>query len=135
MGWRSFRGLLQTLHLWVGLALSIPFVLIGISGSLILLIADINSFSPPTAPARGTMQPLTKILAAAQNATPDGYLVQSVTLAERLGKPAAVQIGLPLGSRPPQGANLVGSTIYVDPVSLKILGSEERRREIGRAHV
>ena len=50
MGWRSFRGLLQTLHLWVGLALSIPFILIGISGSLILLIAVVNAHAPPAAP-------------------------------------------------------------------------------------
>jgi uncharacterized iron-regulated membrane protein len=128
MGWRSFRGLLQTLHLWVGLALSIPFILIGVSGSLILLIAVVNAHAPPAAPARGEMKPLATILAAAQAATPEGYSVQSAILPGRLGRPAAVQIGVNPGGRPPEGPNLAGTTIYVDPVSLKILGSEPRRR-------
>ena len=31
---RAFRRALQTVHLWVGLILSIPIILIGLSGSV-----------------------------------------------------------------------------------------------------
>ena len=88
----------------------------------------VRDYSAPIAPARGEMQPMTGILAAAQKAAPEGWPVATISMPEKLGQSAAVQVALPPGRRPQQGVNFVGLTIYVDPVSLKILGSEERRR-------
>ncbi len=44
MSWRTFRNGLQQVHLWVGLTLSIPFILIGLSGSAIVADAEPSRF-------------------------------------------------------------------------------------------
>jgi uncharacterized iron-regulated membrane protein len=128
MSWRAFRKGLQLVHLWAGLMLAIPFILIGLSGSLIIAMNLVRDYSPPAAPAKGEMQSMTRILAAAQQAAPEGWPVATISMPAKLGQAAAVQVALPPGRRPQQGVNFVGLTLYVDPVSLKILGSEERRR-------
>src|SRR4051812_39056358 len=120
MHWQKFRKGLQFVHLWAGLALAIPFVLIGISGSLIIAINVINDYSPPSAPARGEMRPMSDILAAAQKAAPMGWPVATINLPSSVGQAAAVQVALPPGRRPEgNGLNFVGLTLFVDPVSLK----------------
>jgi uncharacterized iron-regulated membrane protein len=128
MNWRTFRKGLRVVHLWVGLTLAVPFILIGLTGSIIIATNVARDYSPPAAPAKGEFQPMTRILAAAQQAAPEGWPVATISMPEKLGQSAAVQVALPPGRRPQQGVNFVGLTIYVDPVSLKILGSEERRR-------
>jgi len=128
VSWQKFRKGLQFLHLWAGLILAIPFVLIGASGSVIVATSLMSDYSPPSAPARGEMHPMTEILAAAQKAAPEGWPVATITMPSSVGQSAAVQVALPPGRRPQGGGNFVGLTIYVDPVSLQILGSAERRR-------
>jgi uncharacterized iron-regulated membrane protein len=128
MTWRAFRKGLQFVHLWAGLILSIPFVLIGVSGSIIVAVDGMKEYSPPSAPARGQVQPMTRVLAVAQAAAPPGWPVATIAMPSSVGQPAAVQVALPPGRRPAGGQNFVGLTMYVDPVSLKILGSAERRR-------
>jgi uncharacterized iron-regulated membrane protein len=129
MTWRSFRNGLQFVHLWAGLILAIPFVLIGVTGSIIIATDMVRDYSPPSAPARGMVQPMTAVLAAAQEATPKGWPVSAISMPSSVGQSASVQVSLPPGRRPQGGGqNFVAMTMYVDPVSLKILGSEERRR-------
>jgi uncharacterized iron-regulated membrane protein len=129
MSWGKFRAALQTVHLWAGLALSIPFILIGVSGSLLVLLADLPSFEIPTASARGAPQPLGRIIEAASRFAPDGWTAGAVVLPRKPGEPAGVEFQLPPGRRPiPALRNLQARVIYVDPVSLKILGGNERRR-------
>jgi uncharacterized iron-regulated membrane protein len=128
MSWNAFRKGLQLVHLWAGLILAIPFILIGLTGSIIIATNVVRDYSAPAAPARGEIQSMTRILAAAQQAAPEGWPVATISMPEKMGQPAAIQVALPPGRRPQQGVNFVGLTIYVDPVSLKILGSEERRR-------
>jgi len=127
MSWHSFRKGLQFAHLWAGLILSIPFILIGLSGSIIIALNVISDHSAPSAPARGDMHSMTEILAVAQKAAPEGWPVATISMPASVGQSAAVQVALPPGRRP-QGQNFVGLTVYVDPVSLKVLGTEERRR-------
>ena len=129
MNWQKFRKGLQFVHLWAGLILAIPFVLIGISGSIIVAMNVLTDYSPPSAPARGDTRPLTEILAAAQKAAPEGWPVATITMPSSVGQSATVQVALPPGRRPQGGGqNFVGRTTYVDPVSLEILGNAERRR-------
>ena len=125
--WNAFRNVLQKLHLWVGLALAIPFVLIGVSGSIIVFMAYGPAFSEPSAPGRGPMQPLDRILAAAQAVVPEGFTANAVILPPSVGRAANVQIGLPPGQRPAD-RDLQGMNVFVDPVSLEVLGTSERRR-------
>ena len=55
--------------------------------------------------------------------------VATITMPSSVGESAAVQVALPPGRRPQAGGlNFVGLTLYVDPVSLQILGRAERRR-------
>ena len=127
MSWRAFRNGLQKIHLWVGLALSIPFILIGISGSMIVVFSELPKISQPAAPARGEYQPMTKILAAALATAPEGWRTSVVIMPDSVGKPAVVQLALPEGQRPPRGAgqNFVAGVRYVDPVSLQVLEGTE----------
>src|SRR4051812_17062446 len=129
MRWQKFRKGLQFVHLWAGLLLSVPFVLIGLSGSIIIAMNVMSEYLPPSAPARGEMHSMSEILAAAQKAAPEGWPVATISMPSRVGQTAAVQVALPPGRRPQGGGqNFVGLTVYVDPVSLQVLGSEERRR-------
>src|SRR5258708_14294014 len=63
---RAFRRVLQTVHLWVGLILSIPIILIGLSGSALLVQREILRWSIPTVSGAGESQPIARIVAAAQ---------------------------------------------------------------------
>jgi uncharacterized iron-regulated membrane protein len=45
--WWKFRNALQQVHLWIGLTLSIPFILIGLSGSAIVLVHALPDFKMP----------------------------------------------------------------------------------------
>jgi uncharacterized iron-regulated membrane protein len=129
MAWQKFRKGLQFVHLWVGLILAIPFVVLGVTGTIIVAMDMVTDHSPPSAPARGEMRPMTEILAAAQKAAPEGWPVAAIAIPAALGDSAGVQVALPRGRRPEGGGqNFVGMTVYVDPVSLKILGTAERRR-------
>src|SRR5579871_426377 len=129
MTWWRFRNGLQFVNLWAGLILAIPIVVIGVTGSLIVAEDWIAEMSAPAATAQGPMRPLADIVAAAEKAAPPGWPVTAVNVPARSGEAAAVQVGLPPGRRVPGGRNLQGLTVFVDPVSLKLLGSEERRRQ------
>lgn len=129
MAWQKFRKGLQFVHLWAGLILAIPFVVLGVTGTTIVAMDMVTDHSPPSAPARGEMRPMTEILAAAQKAAPEGWPVAAIAMPAALGDSAGVQVALPRGRRPEGGGqNFVGMTVYVDPVSLNILGTAERRR-------
>jgi len=128
MSWNSFRNGLQTVHLWAGLVLSIPFILIGVTGSIIVLIDGVSDLPIPSI-TRGEPQSLQRIYEAAKSAAPAGWSVAALVLPSREGEAVGAQLQLPPGRRPAGGGqNFIGSTLYIDPVSLKILDNVERRR-------
>ncbi len=109
---RLKRWLLQ-LHLWVGVVLCLPLVIIGLSGS-ILVYEEL--FRPPAAvqaTATGAPAALDRLLAAAQPAAPNGARPTSLTLPNASGQPASVGYG---GGRG-------GQQILLDPVSAEVIGS------------
>ena len=116
--WRTFRRTLQTVHLWLGLALCIPIVVIGISGSALLLQSDYISRSFPAATATGPKQPVARAIEIAVAAGPANARIGRTDLALRDGDPVTVQLQ-------PPGRRVRPVKVYVDPVSLKILGREE----------
>src|SRR5207248_3375805 len=65
---------------------------------------------------------------------PPGWPVNAVSMPSRGGIAAAVQIGLPPGRRPPGGRNLQGLTIYIDPVSLKVLRRDRKSTRLNSSH-
>lgn len=121
--WWKFRNALQQVHLWIGLTLSIPFILIGLSGSAIVVMHAIPDFSWPFSMSSGEHHPIARIISAANEAAPEGKAVALVRVPQGLWEPAAVQLTDPTGN-----GNQLGDTIFVDPVSLEILGSAERYR-------
>src|SRR5258708_6615101 len=114
---RAFRRALQTIHLWVGLILAIPIILIGLSGSALLLQREILSLSIPAASATGQSQSIARIIASAQSAEPN-LRANSVELPSSTGRPAVVQFQI--SNRPPRAL-----AVYVAPVAFKVLGSSE----------
>ncbi len=128
MRWHTFRHGLQTVHLWVGLIFSIPFILIGISGSIIILIQAMPDMAVPAAPATGEWRPLTEAIAAAEAATPQAGRINAIIYPDRAHAPLQMQFGPPPGTRPQNGNLNTGKTVFLDPVSLQTLGATERRR-------
>ncbi|HYM04021.1 MAG TPA: PepSY-associated TM helix domain-containing protein, partial [Stellaceae bacterium] len=115
MSWNSIRGVLQTIHLWTGLIVAIPLILIGLSGSALIVQREILIHSVPAATAQGERQSVAAIIAAAQPALPN-LTAARVDLPASAGYPAAVLF--PTNERPARTI-----AVYVDPVSLKVLGT------------
>jgi len=128
MRWRSFRSILQSIHLWVGLILSIPFILIGLSGSIIVFMQAMPEMTMPSATATGDPRPLAEVIAAAEAAAPQEGAVVALVLPDSAGFPVQAQFGPPPGTRPPNGNLNTGKTLFLDPVSLNVIGETERRR-------
>src|SRR5258708_8037636 len=105
MSWRAFGEGLQLVPWWAGLVMAIPFVVIGLTGSIIIATNVMRDYSPPAAPAKGEMQPMTSILAAAQKAAPEGWPVATISIPAKLGQSPAVQVALPPARPPPHGVN------------------------------
>jgi uncharacterized iron-regulated membrane protein len=109
----SFRRGLQTVHLWLGLILAIPIIIIGVTGSVLLLERELLVLEIPAATATGTHQSLARIIEAAKSAAPEGMAMGRVDVRE--GAPVAVRFST--GGRSQRTV-----AVYVDPVSLDVLG-------------
>jgi uncharacterized iron-regulated membrane protein len=114
--WASFKRAMRTLHLWLGIALCVPMILIGLSGSALLVQREILWLSVPAVSASGEPQSLSRIVAAAEASMP--VKANWLEIPRSPGRPAAVQFIV--SSRPNRTVE-----VLVDPVSLKVLGSSE----------
>ncbi|CAO3410634.1 PepSY-associated TM helix domain-containing protein [Azospirillum largimobile] len=138
---RLWYRTLQNIHLWVGLILCLPLVLLGITGSILVVEDEIRGLSgdtPAQATAEGPLQPVSAILAAARAAAPAGTQPGFLILPEEPGHPAVVRLvaarggerggqqGAPQAAQggAPQGGPPQGSMgmLRIDPVSLALLG-------------
>jgi uncharacterized iron-regulated membrane protein len=115
---RAFRRALQTIHLWVGLILCLPIIAIGLSGSALLVQRYIQIYSVPAATSAGAYQPLSRIVEAAQTAVAPGIKPNQLEMPSASGWPATVQFVV---ARQPVRT----MAVYVDPVSLDVLGQEQ----------
>src|SRR5581483_1729252 len=88
----SLKQVVRQVHLWVGLVLGLPMILIGLSGSVLLVQREILWLSVPATSA-GESQPLSQIIAAAQAAMPESR-ANWVELPRASGRPASVQFVL-----------------------------------------
>jgi uncharacterized iron-regulated membrane protein len=108
-----FKRVLQTVHLWLGLLLAIPIIIIGLSGSGLLLQREILAFSVPRATAEGEHAPLVEIITAATKAAPENATARSVVPPPYAGFPTTVNFDT--NGRPPR------HQVHIDPVSLEVL--------------
>ncbi len=148
---RLWYRTLQNIHLWVGLILCLPLVLLGITGSILVVEDELRGLTgdtPTQAMAQGPLQPVSAILAAARAAAPAGTQPGFLILPEEPGRPAVVRLvaarggerggerggqqGAPQGGAPggaPQGGAPQSGPpqgpmgmLSIDPVSLAVLG-------------
>ena len=114
----TVRRTLRTVHLWFGLIFFIPIVVIGLSGSALLIQSHYWTRSFPAATATGAKQPIIRAIEVARAAGPADSGLGRVDLPLRDGEPVAVQLN-------PPGRGVRSVRVYVDPVSLEVLGTNE----------
>src|SRR5262245_23395675 len=112
--WSNVRRVLLRLHLWIGIAFSIPFVILGVTGAY--LVYDQDFQAPPRATAVGEYKAPTAIIAAAL-ATGPGQRATSLNMPLVAGDPATVRVAR-------EGVRGT-SQVFIDPVSLEVLGARE----------
>ena len=108
----------------MGVLLSIPFILLGISGSILMFQPEAPRWALPYASAEGERQSLEAIIAAARATMPDSVATR-ISLSDRRGEPATVRFE---PANMERGENYRGDLVFVDPVSLQVLGKVERPR-------
>lgn len=116
--WPKVRRVLLQLHLWIGIAFSIPFVVLGVTGAY--LVYDQDFTAPPRATAAGEHKAPAAIIAAAL-ATSPGQRATSLNMPLTAGDPATVRVARGGGG----GERPITSQVFVDPVSLEVLGTRE----------
>ena len=132
---RTVRYWLRQLHLWVGLVLLLPLVVMGVSGAVLVYGHDIEHLlgqGEPAATTPGEWRAPSELVEAAKKAVnqPD-RVAMAVRWPAEVGEPAAVRLSRPVGpARGEVGANrnqspFAGSVqVLLDPVSLEPLGSQ-----------
>lgn len=150
---RTFRYWLQQLHLWVGLILLLPLVMMGVTGAVLVYAHDIEHLlgqgDPPATEVGEWRKPSDLIEAAKATSSEPGRIPIAVRWPIKVGEPAAVRLSRPgmANERPqfrggqqgvgaPQPVNqtqgrvpvqspFAGSLqIFIDPVSLQILETQ-----------
>ena len=109
------RRLIGQLHLWLGLALCAPLVLLGLTGSVLVFEDELRAvFASGPAAQPGEPRSVGEIVAAARAAAPQGFAPSGYVAPEATGRLAAVRLS-PMGAPPGPGEVI---RIDVDPVSL-----------------
>lgn len=149
---RTFRYWLQQIHLWVGLILLLPLVMMGVTGAVLVYAHDIEHLlgqGEPDAKTVGEWRSPAELIEAAKSATTDpGRIPIAVRWPTEVGEPAAVRLSRPgmanerpqfrgqQGGGQQQGAQAQGRVptqspfagslqILIDPVSLQILETQQ----------
>ncbi len=121
----TLRKVLQQIHLWVGVIFCLPFVMLGITGSILVFEHELNDLfvTPPVhATAAGPQKTLGEIVAAARAFAPQGAAATMVGLPDEAGEPASVRFQA--AGRAQQGPG-GGTQVLVDPVSLEVLATRQ----------
>ena len=116
------RRLVGQLHLWVGLVLCLPLVMLGLTGSILVYEDELRGLiaAPRPAAAAGTPRAIDEIVAAARSAGPAGYAGLSYAAPNKSDGLAAVRLA-PSG----RSAGAGRLRIDVDPVSLDTFSNPE----------
>lgn len=146
---RTFRYWLQQLHLWIGLILFLPLVMMGVTGAVLVYGHDIEHLlgqGEPPAKAVGEWRSPGELIEAARTASNDPTRIPiAVRWPMEVGEPAAVRLSRPgmateraqfrggqqggqgqAQGRVPTQSPFAGSLqILIDPVSLKVLETQQ----------
>lgn len=121
----SLRRIFLFAHLWAGLILGIPLVLLGASGSVLVFEHELDTWMNPALyrASPGVARPVAEIVAAAEVSGGEGRRAGVVSLPEEPGQPAIVRVS-PSGRAGP-GGGPGARQLFVDPATLAILGSRD----------
>jgi uncharacterized iron-regulated membrane protein len=112
------RRIIGQIHLWTGVVLFVPLVVLGLTGSLLVFEDELNSaFGPSHRAAGGAVRPTSEIIAAARSVAPAGFVPVGYTAPIALDGVAVVRLSP--GRRDTPGADMV--RIRIDPVSLETI--------------
>ena len=96
---RTARYWLLQLHLWIGLILMLPLVMMGITGAVLVYAHDIEHLlgqGEPAAKTAGEWRSPSELIEAAKAATKDpGRIPIAVRWPIEVGEPAAVRLSRP----------------------------------------
>ncbi len=116
----AFRDkILRRIHLVIGSLLSVPLILLGLTGSVLVFQQELEVLAEPDlgAASPGAAHSAGEILAAAKDAAPRGYAPSFLIVS---GAPGALaQIRLAGAKRDPGPGGL---QMFIDPVSLAVRG-------------
>lgn len=125
---RRFLGLI---HLWSGLILCLPLVLIGLTGSILVFQEEIEALTSRIVQAStsGEIQPVGAMIAAAEQAAASsamsGSKATAIALPQAPGDPAVIRMSAPRSGGAsgggPAGGPGGGGQILLDPVTLSVL--------------
>jgi uncharacterized iron-regulated membrane protein len=137
------RRLIGQLHLWVGLLLCVPLLVLGLSGSLLVYDDWSRLLDPHRAAAVGQAKPIGDIIATARAVAPEGYAPAFYRAPEEPGDFASVRLvarppsqrqgqGQPASPAPGGGAP---RRVEVDPVSLQVWDNLPSNAALGFVHM
>ncbi|MBY0509142.1 MAG: PepSY domain-containing protein [Rhodospirillaceae bacterium] len=118
----SLRRFLGWLHLWTGIIFCIPFVLLGISGSVLMMGHNLPARFEAN-PAAEQFKSAAEIIAAAKAIAPEGRIASAYDAPAKEGDPAIVRFAAPrrdgaqAGGPPPRPA--AQTRVLVDPITLE----------------
>ena len=111
---------LRAAHRWIGLALALPMISMGVTGVVLVTTPVFEGLTtPPPSLAEGAVHAPDEILAAARAAVPAGLVPSRVRLGE--SPRAIVSIDM---VRPQQ--RMAEARLFVDPVTLAVVERQER---------
>lgn len=121
------RRLWLDVHLWLGVGLLIPFLILGVTGSLLVWHEDIERALEPQryAVSDGPSLPLAAQIEAAQVAFGRDFIVNQVRLPEHGEGPIVVQARAK--ARPPEGQRPATRSAWLDPATARVLDVADPR--------
>jgi uncharacterized iron-regulated membrane protein len=110
MKFATLRNTLFQIHMWIGLIAGILFILLGLSGSIIVYGNDVARLLSPTpaATAQGTPLPLEKLADSVKSMAPAGRAQLQINLPQGAGQPAVLRFVAQRGGRGGPGAEAGG---------------------------
>lgn len=123
----SARKTLGFVHLWAGLILCLPLVLLGLTGTILAL----QDNGGPTIAASGPPQPIAAMIAAAAHVAPEAQKPSMFVAPATPDKPAAIRFSAPGRNGPGFGAQF-----FVDPSTLAVTEATTNRftRQVHMLH-
>ena len=115
----TFAACCCRFHLWIGIAFCIPFAILGVTGAY--LVYDQDFTAPPRATAAGRIQGADGDHCGSARDQSRASAPPACSMPLVAGDPATVRVARGGG----EGERPITSQVFVDPVSLDVLGTRE----------